>query len=142
MSRGVRDSEGLFVASHCVVLTVCAVSVFGATAEIKFTVPVGKFFTYELTRETFQNDFEPLSRIYSKNPTHSPCCDERTKPQPFSVCSVKLATCTMTPWCLSATGRTSQTSQSGCASPNAIHTTTASCTERRPLRGNLSSRYD
>ncbi|XP_028989369.1 alpha-sarcoglycan [Betta splendens] len=45
--------------------TVCAVSVFGATAEIKVTIPVGRFFTYELMRETFQNDFEPLSRIYA-----------------------------------------------------------------------------
>ncbi|XP_042253951.1 alpha-sarcoglycan [Thunnus maccoyii] len=45
-------------------LTVCAVSVFGANAEIKFTIPVGKLFTYELMRETFQNDFEPLSKLY------------------------------------------------------------------------------
>ncbi|XP_026206658.1 alpha-sarcoglycan isoform X2 [Anabas testudineus] len=46
-------------------LTVCVVFLFGANAEIKFTIPVGKFFTYELMRETFQNDFEPLSRIYA-----------------------------------------------------------------------------
>uniref|UniRef100_A0A672F5H0 Sarcoglycan, alpha n=1 Tax=Salarias fasciatus TaxID=181472 RepID=A0A672F5H0_SALFA len=38
---------------------------FGANAEIKFTIPVGKFFTYELMRETFQNDFEPLSKLYA-----------------------------------------------------------------------------
>ncbi|TKS89545.1 Epsilon-sarcoglycan [Collichthys lucidus] len=46
-------------------LTVCAVSLLGANAEIKFTIPVGKFFTYELLRETFQNDFEPLSKLYA-----------------------------------------------------------------------------
>ncbi|XP_073346054.1 alpha-sarcoglycan [Pagrus major] len=46
-------------------LTVCAVSLLGANAEIKFTIPVGKFFTYELMRETFQNDFEPLSKLYA-----------------------------------------------------------------------------
>ncbi|XP_053270153.1 alpha-sarcoglycan [Pleuronectes platessa] len=45
--------------------TVCAVSWFGAGAEIKFTIPVGKFFTHELMRETFQNDFEPLSKLYA-----------------------------------------------------------------------------
>ncbi|XP_034426829.1 alpha-sarcoglycan isoform X1 [Hippoglossus hippoglossus] len=45
--------------------TVCAVSLFGARAEIKFTIPVGKFFTHELMRETFQNDFEPLSKLYA-----------------------------------------------------------------------------
>uniref|UniRef100_A0A672YYM1 Sarcoglycan, alpha n=1 Tax=Sphaeramia orbicularis TaxID=375764 RepID=A0A672YYM1_9TELE len=32
---------------------------------IKFTIPVGKLFTYELMRETFQNDFEPLSKLYA-----------------------------------------------------------------------------
>lgn len=54
--------------------TVCVVSLFGANAEIKLTIPVGRFFTYEVMRETFQNDFEPLSRIYSKNliPNNSP----------------------------------------------------------------------
>ncbi|XP_026171123.1 alpha-sarcoglycan isoform X2 [Mastacembelus armatus] len=46
-------------------LTVCAVTLFGASAELKFTIPVGKLFTYELMRETFQNDFEPLSRLYA-----------------------------------------------------------------------------
>ncbi|CAK6956874.1 alpha-sarcoglycan [Scomber scombrus] len=46
-------------------LTVCAVTVCGANAEIKFTIPVGKLFTYELMRETFQNDFEPLSKLYA-----------------------------------------------------------------------------
>ncbi|XP_023263594.1 alpha-sarcoglycan-like [Seriola lalandi dorsalis] len=45
--------------------TVCAVSVFGANAEIKVSTPVGKLFTYELMRETFQNDFEPLSKLYA-----------------------------------------------------------------------------
>ncbi|KAG7507533.1 alpha-sarcoglycan-like isoform X1 [Solea senegalensis] len=45
--------------------TVCAVGVFGANAEIKFTIPVGRLFTYELMRETFQNDFEPLSKLYA-----------------------------------------------------------------------------
>uniref|UniRef100_A0A665VR81 Alpha-sarcoglycan-like n=1 Tax=Echeneis naucrates TaxID=173247 RepID=A0A665VR81_ECHNA len=39
--------------------------VFGANAEIKLTIPVGKLFTYELMRETFQNDFEPLSKLYA-----------------------------------------------------------------------------
>ncbi|KAI3364763.1 hypothetical protein L3Q82_000970 [Scortum barcoo] len=42
-----------------------AVSLLGANAEIKFTIPVGKLFTYELLRETFQNDFEPLSKLYT-----------------------------------------------------------------------------
>lgn len=51
--------------------TVCVVSLFGANAEIKLTIPVGRFFTYEVMRETFQNDFEPLSRIYSKNLIHN-----------------------------------------------------------------------
>ncbi|XP_069576050.1 alpha-sarcoglycan [Brachyistius frenatus] len=45
--------------------TVCAASLFGANAEIKFTIPVGRLFTYELMRETFQNDFEPLSKLYA-----------------------------------------------------------------------------
>lgn len=45
--------------------TVCAVSFLGANAEFKFTVPVGKLFTYELMRETFQSDFEPLSKLYA-----------------------------------------------------------------------------
>ncbi|KAM7370546.1 hypothetical protein PAMP_010081 [Pampus punctatissimus] len=44
----------------------CAVSVWGASAEIKFTIPVGKFFTYELLRETFQSDFQPLSKLYGR----------------------------------------------------------------------------
>uniref|UniRef100_A0A8C6SA20 Sarcoglycan, alpha n=1 Tax=Neogobius melanostomus TaxID=47308 RepID=A0A8C6SA20_9GOBI len=47
------------------VLLVCAVTVLRANAEIKFTVPVGKLFTYELLRETFQGDFEPISRLYA-----------------------------------------------------------------------------
>ncbi|XP_038591938.1 alpha-sarcoglycan [Micropterus salmoides] len=46
-------------------LTVCAVSFLGANAEIKFTIPVGRLFTFELIRETFQNDFEPLSKLYT-----------------------------------------------------------------------------
>ncbi|XP_017292370.1 alpha-sarcoglycan isoform X2 [Kryptolebias marmoratus] len=45
-------------------LTVIAGSLFGAKAEIKFTTPVGRLFTYELLRETFQNDFEPLTKLY------------------------------------------------------------------------------
>ncbi|XP_028332064.1 alpha-sarcoglycan [Gouania willdenowi] len=45
-------------------LTVCVATLLGANAEIKFTIPVGRFFTYELLRETFQNDFEPLSKLY------------------------------------------------------------------------------
>ena len=47
-------------------LAVCAVGLLGANAEIKFTIPVGRFFTYELMRETFQNDFEPLSKLYGE----------------------------------------------------------------------------
>lgn len=50
---------------------VCAVTVCGANAEIKFTIPVGKLFTYELMRETFQNDFEPLSKLFGKSLKHS-----------------------------------------------------------------------
>uniref|UniRef100_UPI0037E71D5E alpha-sarcoglycan n=1 Tax=Semicossyphus pulcher TaxID=241346 RepID=UPI0037E71D5E len=46
-------------------LTVFAVSLLGAKAEIKLTIPVGRLFTYELLRETFQNDFEPLSKLYA-----------------------------------------------------------------------------
>uniref|UniRef100_A0AAQ4Q1V7 Sarcoglycan, alpha n=1 Tax=Gasterosteus aculeatus aculeatus TaxID=481459 RepID=A0AAQ4Q1V7_GASAC len=46
-------------------LTVCAVTLCEANAESKVTIPVGRFFTYELLRETFQNDFEPLSKLYS-----------------------------------------------------------------------------
>ncbi|XP_061564065.1 alpha-sarcoglycan [Cololabis saira] len=46
-------------------LTVCAASLFGANAEIKLTIPAGRLFTYELMRETFQNDFEPLSKLYA-----------------------------------------------------------------------------
>uniref|UniRef100_A0A668AJC9 Sarcoglycan, alpha n=1 Tax=Myripristis murdjan TaxID=586833 RepID=A0A668AJC9_9TELE len=49
----------------CYTSTVCAVSVLGADAEIKFSIPVGKLFTHELMRETFQNDFEPLSKLYA-----------------------------------------------------------------------------
>uniref|UniRef100_A0A8C2Z1H7 Sarcoglycan alpha n=1 Tax=Cyclopterus lumpus TaxID=8103 RepID=A0A8C2Z1H7_CYCLU len=44
----------------------CVASLFEANAEIKYTIPVGKFFTYELLRETFQNDFEPLSKLYAE----------------------------------------------------------------------------
>ncbi|KAJ3607765.1 hypothetical protein NHX12_024816 [Muraenolepis orangiensis] len=42
-------------------LAVCAISCSGANADIKFSIPVGRLFTYELMRETFQNDFQPLS---------------------------------------------------------------------------------
>ncbi|KAM9424379.1 alpha-sarcoglycan isoform 2-T2 [Pholidichthys leucotaenia] len=48
-------------------ITVCAATQFGAKAEITFTIPVGNFFTYELLRETFQNDFEPLSKLYGRH---------------------------------------------------------------------------
>lgn len=51
--------------------TVFAVSLLGANGEIKFTIPVGKLFTYELMRETFQNDFEPLSKLYGKSLNHT-----------------------------------------------------------------------
>lgn len=47
--------------------TVCVVSLLGANAEIKFTIPVGRIFTYELMKETFQNDFEPLSKLYGNS---------------------------------------------------------------------------
>lgn len=53
--------------SFGVLFTVCAVSLFEAGAEIKVTIPVGKLFTYELMRETFQSDFEPLSKLYGKS---------------------------------------------------------------------------
>lgn len=58
----------MFISLHF--YTVGAVSLFGADAEIKVTIPVGKLFTYELLRETFQNDFEPLSKLYGKNLIH------------------------------------------------------------------------
>ncbi|XP_037546875.1 alpha-sarcoglycan [Nematolebias whitei] len=45
-------------------MSVFAGSLFGANAEIKVTIPVGRLFTYELLRETFQNDFEPLAKLY------------------------------------------------------------------------------
>ncbi|XP_004556769.1 alpha-sarcoglycan [Maylandia zebra] len=45
-------------------LTVCSASLFEASSDIKVTIPVGKFFTHELFRETFQNDFEPLGKVY------------------------------------------------------------------------------
>ncbi|KAM9831226.1 alpha-sarcoglycan [Neosynchiropus ocellatus] len=45
--------------------TVFAVTLFGTKAEIKYTVEVGRFFSYELMRETFQSDFEPLSKLYA-----------------------------------------------------------------------------
>ncbi|XP_077358545.1 alpha-sarcoglycan [Festucalex cinctus] len=38
--------------------------VSAAHAEIKVDIPAGKFFSYELMRETFQSDFEPLSQLY------------------------------------------------------------------------------
>ncbi|KAM4525199.1 alpha-sarcoglycan [Odontesthes bonariensis] len=44
-------------------LTVFAVSLFGANAEI--IIPVGKVFTHELMRETFRNDFESSTRLYT-----------------------------------------------------------------------------
>lgn len=59
--------------------TVCAVSLFGANAEIKVTIPVGKLFTYELLRETFQNDFEPLSKLYGNNHINFLFCHYLTK---------------------------------------------------------------
>ena len=54
--------------------TVCAICSLGVNADIKFNIPVGKLFTYELMRETFQNDFQPLS-VLSKNlpSTFLPC---------------------------------------------------------------------
>lgn len=47
--------------------TVCVASLLGASAEIKFTIPVGRLFTYELLRETFQSEFEPLYKLYGKS---------------------------------------------------------------------------
>ncbi|XP_003961076.2 alpha-sarcoglycan [Takifugu rubripes] len=47
-------------------LAVCVASLLGANAEIKLTIPVGRIFTYELMRETFQNDFEPLTKLYGR----------------------------------------------------------------------------
>lgn len=46
--------------------TVCSASLFEASSDIKVTIPVGKFFTHELLRETFQNDFEPLGKVYGE----------------------------------------------------------------------------
>lgn len=50
--------------------TVCAVTLLGANAENTFTIPVGKIFTYQLLRETFQNDFEPLAKLYGRSLNH------------------------------------------------------------------------
>ncbi|KAG7265311.1 hypothetical protein CRUP_012762 [Coryphaenoides rupestris] len=47
--------------SWAFLLAVCAISCLGTNAGNKFDIPVGKLFTYELMRETFQNDFQPLS---------------------------------------------------------------------------------
>ncbi|KAM3859634.1 alpha-sarcoglycan [Diretmus argenteus] len=44
---------------------ICVVGLFGADADPKYTIPVGQLFTYELMRETYQNDFEPLSKLYA-----------------------------------------------------------------------------
>ncbi|MEQ2307066.1 hypothetical protein AMECASPLE_014400 [Ameca splendens] len=44
---------------------VIAASLCGISAEIKVTIPVGRLFTYEVMREKFQNDFEPLSKLYT-----------------------------------------------------------------------------
>uniref|UniRef100_A0A3Q2CVM9 Sarcoglycan, alpha n=1 Tax=Cyprinodon variegatus TaxID=28743 RepID=A0A3Q2CVM9_CYPVA len=38
---------------------------YGISAEIKFTTPVGRLFTYEVMREKFQNDFETSSKLYT-----------------------------------------------------------------------------
>ncbi|XP_061763618.1 alpha-sarcoglycan [Nerophis ophidion] len=53
-------------------LTVVGAAVRAARAEIKFDVPSGKFFTYELMRETFQGDFEPLSKLYNERQYDDP----------------------------------------------------------------------
>uniref|UniRef100_A0A3P9JZ79 Sarcoglycan, alpha n=1 Tax=Oryzias latipes TaxID=8090 RepID=A0A3P9JZ79_ORYLA len=37
-------------------VTVCAATLFGAKAEVKLTIPVGRLFTHELTKETIQNE--------------------------------------------------------------------------------------
>lgn len=89
------------------VVAVCAVSLLGASAEIKFTVPVGKLFTYEVMRETFQNDFEPLSKLYgeSPNPIHPSYLNMSLKviglqlDEDLSaiVCVLKRDACTTTP---------------------------------------------
>lgn len=89
------------------VVTVCAVSLLGASAEIKFTIPVGKLFTYEVMRETFQSDFEPLSKLYgeSPNPIHSSCFNINLKMIGLQVngdlsdivCVLKRDACTTTP---------------------------------------------
>lgn len=89
------------------VVTVCAVSLLGASAEIKFTIPVGKLFTYEVMRETFQNDFEPLSKLYgeSPNPIHSSYFNINLKIIRLQVnedlsdivCVLKRVVCTTTP---------------------------------------------
>ncbi|XP_056153451.1 alpha-sarcoglycan [Lampris incognitus] len=48
--------------SRVFLLAVCAVSLLGA--EVKVSIPVGKLFTHELMRETFQIYIEPLSKLY------------------------------------------------------------------------------
>lgn len=88
-------------------VTVCAVSLLGASAEIKFTIPVGKLFTYEVMRETFQNDFEPLSKLYgeSPNPIHPSSLHVNLKVIGLQVdeglsgivCVLKRDACTTTP---------------------------------------------
>ncbi|XP_015257151.1 PREDICTED: alpha-sarcoglycan-like [Cyprinodon variegatus] len=51
--------------SWCFILAVFAASLYGISAEIKFTTPVGRLFTYEVMREKFQNDFETSSKLYT-----------------------------------------------------------------------------
>lgn len=83
------------------VQTVCVVSLLGANAEIKITIQVGRIFTYELMREIFQNDFEPLSKLYGKSfsdsnspsSLHQKICSHLCS----SLCVMKEDACTVTP---------------------------------------------
>ncbi len=118
---------------------------------------MGRFYTFEVSREIFQNDFEPLSKLFRKSLSHinTLFCHYFTKLQDsdflfvyvlpvyvFSLCIIKLDSCTTTPWFLSATSRISQISRSGCASSKGDLMTTASCTARQHLRELMWLRYD
>nr|XP_057934215.1 alpha-sarcoglycan [Doryrhamphus excisus] len=64
-------------------LTAFGAALSAAHAEIKFTIPSGKFFTYELMRETFQSDFEPLSKLYAERSYDDPMvfkCNKQSFP--------------------------------------------------------------
>lgn len=106
--------------------TVCAASLFGAKAEVKLTIPVGRLFTHELTKETIQSDLEPLRKLYGNLRSciflKWNCVINNRVSLWFKlflfVHVIQMKSITTTLLYLSANSRISQTSQSGCASSN------------------------